>query len=787
MGSSIVDTISLSGVDQYVAGLGRISRAHGQFQKEAGKSDRMGAIGAGLVIGGGATIGMLGKLGMASLKASGDMDMTRQSFSKLLGSVSAGNAKIKELQTFAARTPFSMTGLVDSSKQLLAMGFQGKELIPVMNSLGNAMAGLGGGDDVFQRVIYNLGQIRSQGKATAVDLRQFAIAGINVAEVMEKATGKKMSLGQMTGMDGEEFIRNFLKGLDMKFGGLLDKQSKTLPGQLNNMSDAVDRLKITLGDLFNQDATGFLKGVNEKLEKLENWIKRNPNLAKNLFKILGIGAGAAVLGGGYLKYKALNRGLGQVRDVFDTLTGTKAPGGVVGNASINTPLVRIRANVVYLSGSIAGRGAGGGAGGAAAGGVAGGAAAGAGSALVFRGGVPGVNIPGGGRWFPNSLPVGGRALPSGAAPPGTPSLPGPRGSTPSGGFTGPPIDIDVTLPAKASRWERIVQALGQWSVRIPKWIPRIGGARFLPMSLLSSPAAKLAGRAMPYAAGAISGVEAYQDYRKAGWSKNAAMAGGIGSGLVVGAGSFIAPWAALAGGVMRYGANRYYNEPLERAAVRGNGLSSAAMQRAGSDKSRQAGELFALAQEKEALARRIENGIWSSQYQKQRAEDLHREAETFRRVAQMRRRAAQAEAKAAAKAASMAQSQAWVDEQFAAKTAIADRNYAQNYKNATGELPNQWHYPKGFKGPKGFGNEARDPQTEEILARYGFRTDGALPGQTQSRPVKALPGESRAPVVNAVRRRDDSTRIAIDLPPGNGDHMAQEVKYNATAPVNLGW
>jgi tape measure domain-containing protein len=290
-----IDVIVTQFIQQGVSGLRSDLRAiRADIDSVEGRTERLSRVSDRLISFGASGAGALALLGGAALKSSGNMARTQVAFEKMLGSAEAGKAKIAELQKFAAMTPFSMAGLVENSKQLLAMGFTADELIPTMHALGGAMAALGGNDETFQRVIYNLGQIRAQGKAYAVDLRQFAMAGINVADVMEQATGKKFTRDELTEMDGEDFIRDFKKGLEKSFGGVLEKQTETLPGKINNLGDAFERLKITTGDLIAPEAIKDIGLITDKMEALESWIKAHPDLAKNMIKVLGVGAVGAV-------------------------------------------------------------------------------------------------------------------------------------------------------------------------------------------------------------------------------------------------------------------------------------------------------------------------------------------------------------------------------------------------------------------------------------------------------------------------------------------------------------
>src|SRR3954466_10962174 len=61
-----------------------------------------------------------GGLGYAALKAAGDMEQTSVAFTTMLGSGEKAQQFIAQLIQFAKTTPFTLTGLNEASKQLLA-------------------------------------------------------------------------------------------------------------------------------------------------------------------------------------------------------------------------------------------------------------------------------------------------------------------------------------------------------------------------------------------------------------------------------------------------------------------------------------------------------------------------------------------------------------------------------------------------------------------------------------------------------------------------------------------
>jgi len=85
-------------------------------------------------------------------------EQARISFEVMLGSAKKARETLSELTDFAASTPFELTGVVESSKQLLAYGTESENLVETLKFLGDASAG---NQEVFKRLTLAFGQVRA--------------------------------------------------------------------------------------------------------------------------------------------------------------------------------------------------------------------------------------------------------------------------------------------------------------------------------------------------------------------------------------------------------------------------------------------------------------------------------------------------------------------------------------------------------------------------------------------------------------------------------------------------
>ena len=88
----------------------------------------------------------------------------------MLGSAERAGAFVKELQSFAAHTPFEFNDVTKASQKFLAFGFTAEQIIPTLTAVGDAAAGVGAGQDGVNRLTIALGQIAAKGKLASQEM-----------------------------------------------------------------------------------------------------------------------------------------------------------------------------------------------------------------------------------------------------------------------------------------------------------------------------------------------------------------------------------------------------------------------------------------------------------------------------------------------------------------------------------------------------------------------------------------------------------------------------------------
>ena len=134
-------------------------------------------------------------------------------------------------------------------------------------ALGDAVSATGGGNDELNRMAQNLQQIANTGKATAVDIKQFAYAGIDVYGILADYTGK--STAEVQNMTiSYDLLTQALQAASEEGGryyNRMDTQSQTMNGRVSTLQDNVKQLAgLLTGDLSS--------GVGVVISKLNDMV-----------------------------------------------------------------------------------------------------------------------------------------------------------------------------------------------------------------------------------------------------------------------------------------------------------------------------------------------------------------------------------------------------------------------------------------------------------------------------------------------------------------------------------
>lgn len=262
----------------------------------SGVANVMGSLGHGIVntigsainqaktlvlVGTGLMVAGVLKLGKTALESAKDFEQAEIAYTTLFKSADKARETLKNIQEDAKKTPFNLKDLVLANQLLISAGESAEGSREVIKNLGNAISATGGGTAELNRLAVNLQQIKALGKATALDIRQFAFAGINIYSMLAETTGKTVEEVREMDISYELLTESLAKASAEggRFEGAMQNQSKSLQGLLSNMQDVIS---LTLKDIIVQ--SGLFDVVKKITEAFTGFVTKVAPIVIDKFK-----------------------------------------------------------------------------------------------------------------------------------------------------------------------------------------------------------------------------------------------------------------------------------------------------------------------------------------------------------------------------------------------------------------------------------------------------------------------------------------------------------------------
>lgn len=302
----------ISAARRELALLQRQSSNHsGNLSGGGSSSVGVGTIAGGAILGNVITRGvsMLGEGIGSMITGSMQRETSISGLSTFLGKSGAKDA-YSNIQRDAEATPFDTASLLEVNRSLISAGLNAKSARTDSMNLANAIVAVGGSNDTLTRMAANMQQIKTVGKATAMDIKQFGMAGVNIYAMLSKSTGK--SIDEVKEMDVT--YEELAKSLQMAgaqggiYEGALNNAMNTQQGKWSNFTESFTNKLADIGTAFSPVTNGILDmGAQLAVflvygEQFATWITSTSTSAGVFISILaGITAGyvayLAIMGG----------------------------------------------------------------------------------------------------------------------------------------------------------------------------------------------------------------------------------------------------------------------------------------------------------------------------------------------------------------------------------------------------------------------------------------------------------------------------------------------------------
>lgn len=186
--------------------------------------------------------------------------------STFLGKQGANDA-YKNIRADAEATSYDTNSLLAVNQALISTGLNAKDAREDTMNLVNAISATGGGNDELTRMALNMQQIKTVGKATAQDIKQFGYAGINIYEILARSiyktnnvTSEQIKKVQEMDVTYDQLAKAF--AVARSKGGLyenaLENQNATMLGKWGSLKETIGNKLADLGDAMSPIIIQFL-------------------------------------------------------------------------------------------------------------------------------------------------------------------------------------------------------------------------------------------------------------------------------------------------------------------------------------------------------------------------------------------------------------------------------------------------------------------------------------------------------------------------------------------------
>ena len=228
---------------------------------------------SGTVAGISAVTAAIGAGAVAGAKYNATIEQYATSFEVMTGSAEKATEVVEKLKKIGAETPFEMTDLADTTQLLMNYGLTADDAISKMQMLGDISQGSA---DKMNRIAMAYGQMSSAGKVQLEDIKQMIEAGFNPLQEISESTGESMEslydrISKGT-ISVDEITASMERSTSVggKYFQSMEKQSKTVSGQLSTLKDNTSSLLGSLSSGFSEAlGSQILPMLNETVSGLQ--------------------------------------------------------------------------------------------------------------------------------------------------------------------------------------------------------------------------------------------------------------------------------------------------------------------------------------------------------------------------------------------------------------------------------------------------------------------------------------------------------------------------------------
>lgn len=200
---------------------------------------KLTSIGTSLSVGITAPLVLLGK---TLFDSATNIETIATSFEVFTGSIESAKNLLTQLKDVALKSPLQFQDITKATQTMLGYGLTADQATFAIRMLGDVS---GGNADKLQRLALAFGQVNASGRLMAQEARQMINAGFNPLQSIADKTGKSMAQLTKEMKDGKISVQDVADAFEYatqpggRFFDMMGKQSETLRGQYNKLSESV--------------------------------------------------------------------------------------------------------------------------------------------------------------------------------------------------------------------------------------------------------------------------------------------------------------------------------------------------------------------------------------------------------------------------------------------------------------------------------------------------------------------------------------------------------------------
>ncbi len=211
----------------------------------------------------------LPKIAMSSLSYASDMEQSKINYENILGKDN-GNTFVDNMLSLSNKGFYKYSDLDNVGKQMVAAGFDDKEIMRIFDAAGDASVANGAGTQGALQMIEAIKNMKSTDKVSIDNLDIFKNIGVDAYQILAdsmKIAGKntkltKEELKELVSkgvVPADEAITNLINGMKYKYAGMMYTQQQSFSGLIATIKDSANQ--IILGPL----GKGFIEGIKPAL------------------------------------------------------------------------------------------------------------------------------------------------------------------------------------------------------------------------------------------------------------------------------------------------------------------------------------------------------------------------------------------------------------------------------------------------------------------------------------------------------------------------------------------